>query len=100
MRRPVSQPKASVKRSLRASQETLERLRLDPAVFADTFLPYNEKGKPRQLNPHQRRVLARAFRRAPGGGPAVPPCAMERTEEVREDVPRSRARPRVGLQQS
>ena len=67
MRRPVSQPKASVKRSLRASQETLERLRLDPAVFADTFLPYNEKGKPRQLSSHQRRVLARAFRRAPGG---------------------------------
>jgi phage terminase large subunit-like protein len=42
---------------------TLERLRLDPALFADTFLPNNEKGKPWRLSRHQRRVLARAFQR-------------------------------------
>jgi phage terminase large subunit-like protein len=48
------------------NEEMLKRLRLDPALFADTFMPYNEKGKPWQLSRHQRRVLARAFRRAPG----------------------------------
>src|SRR2546427_1783959 len=61
MRRPVRQPKASVKRSL---EETLERLRLDPALFADTFLPNNEKGRPWRLSRHQRRVLVHMFKRA------------------------------------
>ena len=46
---------------------TLERLRLDPALFADTFLPNNEKGKRWELSRHQRRVLARAFRRGRRG---------------------------------
>ena len=54
-RRPVSQ------------LETLERLRLDPVMFADTFLPHNEKGKSWRLSPHQRQVLTRAFRRGPEG---------------------------------
>ena len=46
------------------SQETLERLRLDPALFADTFLPNNEKGRPWRLSRHQRRVLVHMFKRA------------------------------------
>src|SRR5262249_24505342 len=54
-RRPVNPP------------EMLERLRLDPVLFADTFLPRNEKGKSWRLGPHQRQVLARAFRRGPEG---------------------------------
>jgi len=62
-RRPVSMPTASVKRPLNPRRVTLERLRLDPALFADTFLPNNEKGKPWQLNRHQRRVLVHMFKR-------------------------------------
>jgi hypothetical protein len=31
--------------------ETLERLRLDPVMFADTFLPRNEKGQSWRLSP-------------------------------------------------
>ena len=55
-RRPVNQLKASVKRSGRPRRVTLERLRLDPVMFADTFLPYNEKGKSWRPSRHQRRV--------------------------------------------
>ena len=66
-RRPLIKPKASVERSLRPRRVTLERMRLDPVLFADTFLPYNEKGKRWQLSPHQRRVLARVFRRDRNG---------------------------------
>jgi len=64
MRRPVSQSTASVRHSLSASQETLERLRLDPSLFADTFLPNDEKGRPWRLSRHQRRVLVHMFQRA------------------------------------
>ena len=66
-RRPLIKPKVSGERSLRPRRVTLERMRLDPVLFADTFLPYNEKGKPWQLSPHQRRVLARVFRRDRNG---------------------------------
>jgi phage terminase large subunit-like protein len=65
--RPLSTPTASVERPLSPRPVTLERLRLDPALFADTFLPNNEKGKPWRLSRHQRRVLARAFRRGRRG---------------------------------
>jgi phage terminase large subunit-like protein len=37
---------------------------IDPAAFADAHLPLNEKGQPWTLSSHQRRVLARMFRRA------------------------------------
>ena len=66
-RRTIPQPdpvRRPGKRSLRANQEALERLRLDPAVFADALLPINEKGRPWQLSRHQRRVLVHMFRRA------------------------------------
>jgi hypothetical protein len=43
---------------------TLERLQLDPVLFADTLLPNNEKGKPWRLSRHQRRVLFHMFKRA------------------------------------
>jgi phage terminase large subunit-like protein len=39
------------------------RYAVDPALFADEVIPLNEKGRPWTLNRHQRRVLARAFRR-------------------------------------
>ena len=71
-RRPLSNPTASVTslsavdQSLEgpAGRVTAEPLRLDPALFADTFLPNNEKGKSWQLSRHQRRVLAHMFKRA------------------------------------
>ena len=43
---------------------TLERLRLDPVLFAGTFLPNSEKGEPWRLSRHQRRVLGHMFKRA------------------------------------
>jgi len=66
-RRPLSKPTASINRSLSPRSVTPERLRVDPALFADTFLPNNEKGQPWRLSRHQRRVLARAFRRGRRG---------------------------------
>jgi phage terminase large subunit-like protein len=39
----------------------------DPVQFIDAHLPRNEKGQPWQLSRHQRRVLARAFRRSADG---------------------------------
>src|SRR5438128_200891 len=66
-RRPLSTPTASVTRPLSPGRVTLERLRREPALFADTFLPNNEKGKAWRLSRHQRRVLARAFRRGRRG---------------------------------
>jgi phage terminase large subunit-like protein len=59
--------KMPVKRTRRRRPVRPQRLRRDPAAFADTFLPYNEKGKRWRLSRHQRRVLARAFRHGPGG---------------------------------
>ena len=35
----------------------------DPVAFVDRYLTRNEKGEPWRLAPHQRRVLARMFRR-------------------------------------
>ena len=63
-RPPLSKLTASVKRPLSPRRVTLERLRLDPALFADTFLPNNEKGRPWRLSRHQRRVLVHMFKRA------------------------------------
>jgi hypothetical protein len=64
-RRPLSKPTASVKGpSSGRARVTLERLRLDPVLFADTFLPNNEKGEPWRLSRHQRRVLVHMFKRA------------------------------------
>lgn len=62
-RRPLSNPTASAT-PLSVRRVTAEPLRLDPALFADTFLPNNEKGKPWRLSRHQRRVLAHMFKRA------------------------------------
>jgi phage terminase large subunit-like protein len=50
-----------------SSSVSPEALTLDPALFADTFLPHNEKGQPWTLSRHQRRVLDRAFRRGLNG---------------------------------
>jgi phage terminase large subunit-like protein len=67
-RRPLSNPTAaSVALRLAPRRVTVERLRLEPALFADTFLRNNEKGKSWRLSRHQRRVLARAFRRGRRG---------------------------------
>jgi len=78
-RRPIARrgpPRRSLSNSTAAAAVTLplaprrvtvERLRLDPALFADTFLRNNEKGKSWRLSRHQRRVLARAFRRGRRG---------------------------------
>ena len=67
-RRPLSNPTAvAVTLPLAPRRVTVERLRLDPALFADTFLRNNEKGKSWRLSRHQRRVLARAFRRGRRG---------------------------------
>jgi len=63
----MSNHKMPAKRTPGRRPVTPQRLRRDPAAFADTFLPYNEKGKPWRLSGHQRRVLAQAFRRGPGG---------------------------------
>ncbi len=63
----MSKHKIPVKRTPGRKPVTPQRLRRDPAAFADTFLPHNEKGKPWQLTHYQRRVLAQAFRRGPGG---------------------------------
>ena len=62
-RPPMLVPSASSQ----GQNATPEELRRDPAAFADTYLPRNEKGRAWSLSRHQRRVLARAFRRDPGG---------------------------------
>ena len=46
---------------------TPAQLRFDPVAFADAVVKLNEKGQPWRLARHQRRVLARAFRRSPAG---------------------------------
>lgn len=43
------------------------RYELDPVSFIDVLIRKNEKGKPWSLSPHQRRVLALAFRRSAAG---------------------------------
>jgi phage terminase large subunit-like protein len=64
-RGPMSKREALVKQpSSGRARVTLERLRLDPVLFADTFLPNNEKGEPWRLSRHQRRVLVHMFKRA------------------------------------
>jgi phage terminase large subunit-like protein len=63
----MSKPETREPRGPRRRRLTPQRLRWDLAAFADTFLPNNEKGKPWRLSRHQRRVLARAFRRGRGG---------------------------------
>ena len=63
----MSKHNGPLKRTLRRRPVTPQRLRRDPAAFADIFLPFNEKGQAWRLSRHQRRVLARAFRRGPGG---------------------------------
>jgi hypothetical protein len=45
----MSNHKMLVKRTPGRKPVTPQRLRRDPAAFADTFLPHNEKGKPWQL---------------------------------------------------
>lgn len=59
--------KKAVKSLSLSSSVSLALLMLDPALFAGTFLPHNEKGKPWTLSRHQRRVLTRAFRRGLNG---------------------------------
>jgi phage terminase large subunit-like protein len=46
---------------------TPAQVRLDPVVFADTVLRLNEKGEPWSPSRHQRRALARIFRRSATG---------------------------------
>jgi phage terminase large subunit-like protein len=63
----MSKHNGPLKRTLGRRPVTPQRLRRDPAAFADIFLPFNEKGQAWRLSRHQRRVLARAFRRGPRG---------------------------------
>ena len=45
----------------------LARYLRDPVAFIDDCIPIDEKGRPWRLSPHQRGVLALAFRWAAGG---------------------------------